>query len=107
MNEYGQIVEQKKSVWDILDVVLKPAVDIYTGIRGNAPTDPRDNAPTDPRAGLTGLPTSQLGTKCDEGFVMKNGKCVKKSDNTLLILGGVLLVGTAAFFVVKKMRSNS
>ena len=101
MNEYGQITEQKKSVWDVLDIVLKPAVDIYTGIRGNAPTLPTQ--PTQP----TGLPLTQIQAKCDEGFVMKDGKCVKKSDNTLLILGGVLLVGTAAFFVVKKMRSNS
>lgn len=103
MNEYGQITEQKKSVWDVLDIVLKPAVDIYSGIRGNTPTLPTQPSTQPPM----GLPISQIKTQCDEGFVMKDGKCVKKSDNTLLILGGVLLVGTAAFFVVKKMRSNS
>lgn len=90
MNEYGQ---EKKSVWNVLDSV----VGVYNSIRGNQTTTPT-------RTQVGGLNTSVQ--QCENGFVFENGKCVKEQKSNLLLIGlGVALLGTATFFVVKKMRS--
>jgi LPXTG-motif cell wall-anchored protein len=89
-------VEKKKSIWDILDAVLEPAVQVYTGIRGTK--EQPDEQPVPP-------PPFQ---KCDEGFVLRDGVCVKEerekdgSGNTLLIVGGILVLGAAGYFLYKK-----
>ena len=92
MNEYGQ---EKKSVWDFLDGV----VGVYKSIRDN---EKQNTTPT--RTQVGGLNTSVQ--QCENGFVFENGKCVKEQKSNLLLIGlGVALLGTATFFVVKKMRS--
>lgn len=96
-------VEKKKSIWDILDAVLEPAVQVYTDIRGNK-TDAMGNGinPDNER------PMPPPFQKCDDGFVLKDGVCVAEkpekdgSSNTLLIVGGILVLGAAGYFLYKK-----
>jgi LPXTG-motif cell wall-anchored protein len=92
-------VKQKKSIWDILDAVLEPAVQVYTGIRGTKVDGTDDEQPMP-------LPFQ----KCDEGFVLKDGKCVKEtkggSGTTLIVIGGVLVLGAAGYFLYKKFSNK-
>jgi LPXTG-motif cell wall-anchored protein len=98
-------VKQKKSVWDILDAVLEPAVQVYTGIRGTKVDGTDDNLPPKPPVPFEG---------CDEGYVLKDGKCVKEikqggsgSGTTLIIIGGVLVLGAAGYFIWKKFSNKT
>ena len=95
-------VKQKKSIWDILDAVLEPAVQVYTGIRGTKVDGTDDNVPPKPPVPFEG---------CDEGYVLKDGKCVKEtkesgSGTTLIIIGGVLVLGAAGYFLYKKFSNK-
>lgn len=101
--------QQKKSIWEILDAVLEPAVQVYTDIRGVKPPD--GGSPDD---GGWGSPDND-GERppvpfkpCDEGYVLKDGKCVKekKGGTTLLIIGGVLVLGAAGYFIWKKFSNK-
>jgi len=96
MNEYGQNIapEQKKNIWDYLDAV----VGVYSSIRTQGQT------PNQTQTQVGGLDVAPK--LCDEGFVSKDGKCVKEEKSNLLLIGlGVALLGTATYFAVKKMRS--
>ena len=109
MNEYGQdIAPQKKSSWDILDIVLQPAVQVYTDLRGNKspvpPVPPTENGNPNQNGFID-------DNKCDEGFVFKNGKCVRETSksgggNTLLIVGGIIILSAAGFFLYKKFSNK-
>lgn len=103
--------QQKKSIWEILDAVLEPAVQVYTDIRGVKPPD-GGGSPDD---GGWGSPDND-GERppvpfkpCDEGYVLKDGKCVKekKGGTTLLIIGGVLVLGAAGYFIWKKFSNKT
>lgn len=67
---------EKKSIWDILDAVLEPAVQVYTGIRGTK---------TDGGSPDKGSPDKQPVPfqPCDEGFILKDGKCVREKKMAL------------------------
>jgi|688.fasta_scaffold03822_20 LPXTG-motif cell wall-anchored protein len=98
--------EKKKNIWDILDAILEPAVQVYTDIRGNK---------TDGGIGNGGNPDDERPMpppfqKCDDGFVLKDGKCVKEtkggSGTTLIVIGGVLVLGAAGYFLYKKFSNK-
>ena len=101
--------QQRKSFWDILDAVLEPAVQVYTDIRGIKPPDgggSPDNggwgSPDDERLPVPFQP-------CDEGYELKDGKCVKekKGGTTLIIVGSVLVLGAAGYFIWKKFSNKT
>lgn len=91
-------VEKKKSIWDILDAIIEPAVQVYTGIRGKKEQPDEQPVPLSPFQ------------KCDDGFVLKDGKCVKEtkggSGKTLIVIGGVLVLGAAGYFLYKKFSNK-
>lgn len=104
MNEYGQDINptKKKSIWNVLDAILQPAVQIYTDIRG-VKTDGGGLPNGQPNGG--GLPVPPP-SPCDEGFIFKNGKCVKQTQrlSPIIIAGFVLAVGAGGYFLWKKYK---
>ena len=111
-----------KSIWDILDAVLQPAVDAYGNLRCNDGYTYNsalkrcipDNSGTGTGGGTGGGSSILLGgggtgtggtgtggTGTGGGYTPP-----PKKFPVALVAGGVLVLGTVAFFVIKKMKKK-
>ncbi len=98
-----QLVQPKKSVWDVIDNLLPSAAAVYGQIRqkktGVNPFDTsrpvQDNDELQPRIG-------------EDGFTNDYDYTPTKKNNTLLlVIGGVALIGlgVGTYFLIKKNKN--
>jgi hypothetical protein len=87
-------MEEKKSVWDFIDKYLPPAASIYGKIRQQTTgNDPFAQKQED-------LPIEEIKTESPPP------PQTKASNKTLLIVGGVIVLGIATYFLTQKFRKN-
>lgn len=83
--------QQKKTVWDFLDQYLPPAVGIYGKLRQET----------------TGIdPFAQKQEELPIEDVKVQPKEEEKSNKTLLIVGGVIVLGIATYFLTRKLKKS-
>lgn len=84
-------MEEKKTIWDVIDQYLPPVVGIYGKLR-------QQTAGIDPFAQKQEeLPVEQLKVQPPQP---------EKSNKTLLIVGGVIVLGIATYFLTQKFKKN-
>ena len=106
-----------KSIWDVLDAVLQPAVNAYDNLRGICPAGSTYNTATKkcvPNAttnsGIFGglFPTGTTGTTTEIAIPpepVSTATPAKKFPTALVV--GVLVLGTAGFFIIKNDKLYS
>jgi hypothetical protein len=87
-------MDEKKSVWDFIDKYLPPAASIYGKIRQQTTgSDPFAQKQED-------LPIEEIKTESPPS------PQTKASNKTLLIVGGVIVLGIATYFLTQKFRKS-
>ena len=114
-----------KSIWDVLDAVLQPAVNAYDNLRGICPAGSTYNTATKkcvpnattnsgifgglfPPTGTTGVGSGGTGTGTTIPALpfepVATATPAKKFPTALVV--GVLVLGTAGFFIIKKLKKK-
>jgi len=85
---------ERKSFWDVLDSILPTATSIYGRIR-------QRETGVDPFAQEDD--TSQISPYTNMQLTVTD---TKKGNNTLILIGGLLLVSAGAYFIIKKYKKK-